>query len=101
MDEPEEVLDVVLPTSDDAAEVVHPGEKPFYLPTSAVAAQLSFVLGMASGAPVRGDQFDAVLPLEPFIEPVRIVGFVADEPGGQLVEETSGKNLFHKLALGW
>ena len=30
---------------------------------------------------------------DPFIEPVRIVGFVADEPGGQLVEETSGKNL--------
>ena len=33
--------------------------------------------------------------------PIRVVGFVADEPGGQLVEEASGKNLFDKLALGW
>lgn len=59
---------------------MHPGEEAFYLPTSALAAQLSSVLGLASGAPVRGDQFDAVLPLEPFIEPVGVIGLVANEP---------------------
>ena len=35
------------------------------------------------------------------IERVRIVGFVADEPGRKFVEEASGKNLLHKPALGW
>jgi hypothetical protein len=34
------------------------------------------------------------------IERVRVIGFVADEPGGELVEEAAGKNVFHKLALG-
>jgi len=34
------------------------------------------------------------------VERVGVVGFVADWAGGQFVEETAGKNLFHKLALG-
>jgi hypothetical protein len=34
------------------------------------------------------------------IERVRVVGLVLFEPGWELVEKTSGKNLFHKLALG-
>jgi hypothetical protein len=38
------VLDVVFPASDEAAEVVHPGEEAFYLPTSAVAAQRGGIL---------------------------------------------------------
>jgi len=28
------------------------------------------------------------------------VGLVADEPGREFVEEASGQNVFHKLALG-
>jgi hypothetical protein len=35
------------------------------------------------------------------VERVGVVGFVADEAGGQFVEEAPGENLFHKLALGW
>src|SRR5271157_4781581 len=101
VDEAEEVLDVVLPTSDEAAEVVHPGEQAFYFPTSAVAPQLTSVLGLAAPPAIGRDQLDAVFRFELFIEPIRIVGFVADEPGGELIEKASGKNLFHKLALGW
>jgi hypothetical protein len=34
------------------------------------------------------------------IERVRVVGLVANESGGELIEEAAGKNVFHKLALG-
>src|SRR5271165_9683 len=101
VDEAEEVLDVVLPTSDEAAEVVHPGEKPLHFPTFFVAPQLSSVLGFAAPPAIGRDQLDAVVLCELLVEPVRVVGFVADEPGGELIEKASGKNLFHKLALGW
>lgn len=37
VDKAEEVLDVVLPAGDKAAEVVHPSEQPLYLPASFVA----------------------------------------------------------------
>lgn len=97
----EEVLDVVLPSGDEAAEVVHPGEEPFYFPAPTVAAQLASILSMASALPVRRDQFDVVFVSELLVERVGVVGFVADEAGGQFVEEAPGENLFHKLALGW
>jgi hypothetical protein len=35
-----------------------------------------------------------------FVVRVRVVGFIADEPFGKLVEEAGSKNLFHKPALG-
>ena len=34
----EEVLDVVLPSGDEAAEVVYPDEEPFHFPTATIAA---------------------------------------------------------------
>jgi hypothetical protein len=34
----EEVVDVVLPPGDEAAEVVHPSEEPFHFPPSTIAA---------------------------------------------------------------
>ena len=101
VDEAEEVLDVVLPTSDEAADVVHPGEKPLHFPTFFVAPQLSSVLSFAAPPAIGRDQLDAVFLFELLVEPVRVVGFVADESGGKFVEKASGKNLFHKLALGW
>jgi len=102
VNEAEEVFDVIFPSSDEAAEVVHPGEEPLHLPSSAIAAQLSSVLGFAfAPAPIGCNQLDIVLLFERLVERVRVVGFVADEPGWELVEKTSGKNLFHKLALGW
>jgi hypothetical protein len=53
-----------------------------------------------AAAPVGSDHFDVVFFGEPLVERVRVVSFVADEPGGQLIEETAGKNIFHKFALG-
>ena len=102
VDEAEEVLDAVFPSGDEAAEVVHPGEEPLHLPSPAISAQRASILSSAfAPAPVGRDHLDVVFDGELFIERVRVVSFVSDEPGGELVEEAAGKNLFHKLALGW
>ena len=66
-----------------------------------VATQLASVLSSCCAAAVGRDHFDPVLSGELLVERVRVVGFVADEPRREFVEEASGKNFFHKLALGW
>lgn len=81
MDEAEEVLDVVFPAGDESAEVVHPGKEPLDLPSSLVAPQWAAVLRLAAPAAIRRNQFDAVFLFEFFVEPIGVVGFVADEPG--------------------
>lgn len=92
---------MVFPSGDEATEVMQPCEESFHLPPSAIAAQLTSVLGLLSSpAPVGSDHFDVVLGGEFCVERVRVVGFVADEPSRELVEEAGGQNVFHKLALG-
>lgn len=92
---------MVFPSGNVSAEVMHPGEQSFHFPSPAVAPQLASVLSLLSAtAAVGRDHFDAVLGGELLVERVRVVGFVADEPGGELIEEAAGKNVFHKLALG-
>ena len=100
VDEPEEVFDVVFPPGDESSEVVHPGKEPLDLPSFLVAAELAPVLGLAAVAAVRGDHLDAIFLLKPLVELVGVVGLVADQAFGKLVEKASGKNLFNKLALG-
>lgn len=101
MDEAEDVFDVVFPSSDESAEIVHPGEQPFHFPSPAITAQLASIPSLLSAtAPVGRDHFDVVLCGELLVERVRVIGLVADEPGRELIEEASGKNVFHKLALG-
>jgi hypothetical protein len=59
VDEAEEVLDVVFPSSDEAAEVMHPDEEPFHPPAPAVAAHGALVLGVSSFRSRAGcDHFD-------------------------------------------
>jgi hypothetical protein len=99
LNEAEEILDTVLPSRDEAAEVMQPGEESFHLPASSVATQGASVLGVLfSPSPVGCDHFDVVFGGRFFIERVRVVGFVADEPCGKLVEEAGGQNVFHKFA---
>ena len=101
LNESEEVFDVVFPSCNESSEVVHPCKEPLYFPSFAIAAQLAAILGSVfSSTSVRRDQLDAVFGGEFFIKRVRVVGFVADEPGWKLVDEASAKNVFHKLALG-
>ena len=102
VDKAEEVLDVIFPSSDEAAEVVHPGKEPLHFPAFSIAAELAAILSSAfASAPVRRNQLDAIFVLEFCVERVRVVGLVADEPCREFVEEASGKNFFNKLALGW
>jgi hypothetical protein len=101
VDEAEEVLDVVFPSRDEAAEVMHPGKEPLHFPAFSITAQFAAILSSAfASAPVRGDQFDSIVLSELRVERVRVVGFIADEPGREFVEEASGKNFLNKLALG-
>jgi len=100
LDEAEEVFDVVFPSRDEPAEVVHPGEEAFDLPTLLVAAKLAPVLCFASVAAVRGDHLNAVFVLELLVELVRIVGLVSDQSGWEFIEKASGKNFLNKSALG-
>jgi len=100
LDESEEVFDVELPTRDEPAEVVHPGEESFDLPAFLVAAELPPILRFASVAAVRGDHLDAIFAFELLIELVRVVRLVPDQSGREFVEKASGKNFLNKLALG-
>lgn len=98
--EAEEVFDVEFPSGDEPAIVLHPGQKPLDFPSAAIAAQGTVILSLVPAAgPVGRDHLDAVF-LHLCVERIRVVGFVADEPLRQFVEEASGQNSFHKLALG-
>lgn len=102
MNKAEEVFDVVVfPASHESAEVVHSCEQPLHFPSSSMAPQLASVLILSLvSSPVGRDHLDAVLGGKLLVERGRVVGFVADGPGGELVEEAAGKNAFRKLALG-
>ena len=92
---------MVLPSRNQAPEVVHPGEESLHLPPFSIAAELTAILSSAfAPASIRCNQFDAVLFSELRVERIRVIGFVADQPGWEFVEKTSGNNLFNKLALG-
>ena len=68
LNEAEEVFDMVLPSGNEATEVMHPGEESFHLPAPAIAAQWASVLRLSlSIASVRADQFDAA-PFEAFAQ---------------------------------
>lgn len=98
--EAEEVFDVVLPSGDQPAVVLHPGKEPFNLPPAPVAAQRSAVLRLLPPVGSVGrDHFDLVF-LHLLVQRVRVVGLVANQSFGQFVEEASGQNSFHKPALG-
>jgi hypothetical protein len=101
MHEAEEILDVVFPSRDEAAEVVHPGEEPLHLPAFSIAAERAAILSSAfPPASIGRNQLNSILFRELRVERVRVVRFVTDEPGREFVEETSGKNFLNKLALG-
>ena len=82
LDHAEEVCGVSLPAACEAAEVLQPGEQPFDLPAAQVATQRPSILCFPSPAPIGSDYLDAVQLLEPRIQWVAVVGFVADQSLG-------------------
>ncbi len=99
--ETKEVFDVVFPSCDQSAVVLHPGKDPLDLPSTAIAAQRASVLRYPFAlGPVGRDHLDAILRGKLLIEWVRVISLIADQPFWQLVEEASGQNSFQKPALG-
>ena len=100
MNEAEEVFNVVFPSGDEPTEVMQPREKSLHLPAMAVAAQLApilcFYLALAA---MRSDQLDSVFFCQLLVERVRVVGFVADEPLREFIEEASAEDAFDELAF--
>ena len=99
MDHSEVVFDVVFPAVHESAEVVHPGKESFDLPSFSVAAQGAAVLCFGASATVRSNHFDAVILGQLSVKPVGVVRLVADQPGGEFVEEAGGKDVFDEVAL--
>jgi hypothetical protein len=92
---------MIFPSGDESAEVMHPCEEPLHFPSPAISPQLASILSLSPAtSTVGGNHLDVVFGGEPLVERVRVVGFVSDEPDGELIEEACGENIFHKLALG-
>lgn len=99
LDESEEVFDVVFPSGDETAEVVHPGEEALDLPAFLVAAQLAWVLRLAPVATVRRDQLNAILVGKSLVQLVRIVRLV-DWFQGAGNDCLSGETVFREHVQG-
>jgi hypothetical protein len=76
----EEIGVVIFPTADESAEVVKPSEEPLDLPSTAVAAQFTTVLGALPAAIVfvRCDEPDAMVLQEALVQRIAVVGAVTD-----------------------
>jgi len=65
------------------------GKETLYLPAALVAAQLAPILRLRflTVTLVRRNQFDIALMQETFIEWIRVIGFVGDQPLRGLVHQ--------------
>src|SRR5512134_3624167 len=100
LEEAEEVLGVSLVAGDESAEVLEPGEEALDLPAPAVAAEGTAVLGLELAAPEVGrDELDASLLPQPRIEAVAVVGTVADQSVGGVLEEPCVDRRFEERDL--
>lgn len=75
------VLGMVFVAHDQAAEVEQPGKEPLDLPAPPVTTQWPAILpGHPPVDSVGRDQFGAVVRQQPRIQPVAVVGLVANQP---------------------
>jgi hypothetical protein len=73
---------VKLPASDEAAEIMQPGEQSFDFP-AAVTPPLLAILGFVSAvAAIRCDHLDAVLAPQLPVQRVAVIGRIADHTPG-------------------
>jgi hypothetical protein len=87
LEKAEEVLSLPLPASDQTALAQEPGEEPLDAPAVAVAAQLPAILSLVlPRGQVRRDHLDAH-GRQFGVEPIAVVGLVADEFLRQRLDE--------------
>ena len=87
---PEEICWVVFPADHDAAIVMQPRKQAFDFPSAAIAPQHAPILGLSSGAigSVWRNHLDGVVLHQSLIEAVTVVGAIADQPFGEVGEES-------------
>src|SRR5208337_2345966 len=87
---PEEIFRVVFPANDGAAKVMKPGEQPFDLPATPVAAQNTAVLRRHSDAHefVRRDELHAVSFVDALVQRIAVISAVADHAFRGLSKES-------------
>jgi hypothetical protein len=84
---PEKVLGESLIAHDKPPKVLEPGQESLDLPAAEVATQRTTVLSpLCPDPPVRRDQFHATTG-QVHIQPVRLVGVVADETHGEMSDK--------------
>ncbi len=101
--EAEKVLGVSLVPSDQASVVLKPREQTLDLPTFLVAAQGPPILGGSplAAATMRADEFDPPFVPKPRVQRVAVVGAVANQAVGGMLEETVVDRLLREGDLMW
>jgi hypothetical protein len=98
---PEEIFWVAFPADHDPAIVMQPRKQAFDFPATTIASQRAAILGQSSGAneSVWSDHLDAVVVHQALIEAVAIVGAVADQPFGEVGEESVFEGGFDEFSF--
>src|SRR5580692_6276572 len=98
---PEEIFWVAFPADHNAAIVRQPREQAFDFPSTAIAPQPAAILGQSSGAngTVRRDHLDAVVVHQLFVAAVAVVGAIADQPFGEVGEESVFEGGFDEFSF--
>src|ERR1700730_1606565 len=98
---PEEILWVAFPADHDAAIVMQPREQAFDFPSTTVTPQHTAILGQSSGAHggVWCNHLDAVVLHQPLVEAVAVVGAIADQPFGEVGEESLFEGGFDEFSF--
>ena len=101
MNHPEEIFWVAFPADHNAAIVMQPRKQAFDFPSMAITPQRAAILGQSSGAlgPVWRDHLDAVELHQPLIEAIAVVGAVADQPFGEVGEESLFEGGFDEFSF--
>ena len=91
---------MVLPADDQATKVMQPGKESFHSPTPAVTPQRTAILrGFPALPAMRCDHLDTVAVGQVLVQAIAVVGFVADQPRWEGVEEAVPEDAFDELAL--
>src|ERR1700683_1918336 len=90
---------VAFPANHDAAIVMQPGKQAFNFPSPTITVKHPAVLGQSSGAvgSVWCNHLDAVVLHQSLIEAVAVVGAIADQPLGEIGEESFFKGGFDEF----
>ena len=89
VNEAEIVLDFAFPPRGDAPPALEPGEEPFDLPASFIAAKLAPILVAPAVALAWRDEVDSSLNEEPLLQRRSVPSFVGDQSSRQVLHESS------------